>query len=362
MNRKVYVAISALLLSVLACSFFTKPNNSGPSRGKTVAESTSAPMFQPTSQPGISSNSKLELYAYQYDSQSIGDGMKKISILLVGKNASTSWASYGLVQPLMEGTQCLWVIGSSAMSNFQPDRPILVTKEGYEYKPNISSNEYCGKRRVSDVPPGTIFSIVGDTYDDVGWGILQGWGFISYNIPQNASPDTITFTYTLGYIGLGETDVGGTVEVEVKDVKEETKELGSIVPIDPAYMKYVDMVNVDEDINIGDLATVAFSSQSQADGSTTVTMNLTSLDEGYPINVSAWSVVSMLYENGAICCSQSPAGNEFSPTIGPLQTAVYQTSWENPDKLGMWLLVELQIEENGMSDKSALRQFVVKLP
>lgn len=361
MSHKVYAGIAALLLSVLACSFFTKPNNNGPVRNDAVAESTSAPASEPTLMQNVSSSAKLELYAYQYGSEDIGNGMKKISVLLVGKNASTQWASYGLVFPMGEGVQCLWLIGSSAMNNFQPSRPILITKEGYEYRPNVSSDEYCGKRRVGDVPPGTIFTIVGDTYDDVARGILEGWGFVSYNIPQNATPDTITFNYTLGYIGLGQTDVGGTVEVQVKDVKD-FDELTPDLPIDSVYMKYVDMVNVGEEVSIGNLANATFTSQSQADGSTIVNMKLTSLDEGYPIDVSAWSVVSMLYGNGAICCSQSPTGNNFAPTVGPLQTAEYQTSWKNPDHFGMWLIVELQIEENGVSDNSALRQFVVKLP
>jgi len=350
MKNKKCFAFSVLLIAIISCNSLATPVlESSPQATQEIQRtSTSVSTMQ-----GTISVPNLVLRTFLTSSEGIGNGMKRLTIVMDGKNASSQWYSYGLID-MAEDNHCSWRLGGG---------PTLETIEGYSYKPVIDYHADCGPKVIKlgePVPPGVAFAWTGDDFNDnQGW-----WGWVQFDIPQNATPKDITFPYAAfdmdwKYI------TSGSVTTPVLPFNE-TKPITD--PIDPQYGLKV--YKAGDEINFGSLAKLNFQlGPDQSEDTKTVTFVIKSLDQGYPLEINIKSYTYLLYQDGVLCCglgmedwgwttSQSPGqGTIIGPSLsGTLQTNIIMRNGK------VWIIGNITIQEAVQNGQSENQIFVLQIP
>lgn len=132
------------------------------------------------------STPNLELYAQEILTEPLENGLKRLTVGLVAKNASNGWSSY-FIDTYAVGVgivECDWEIYPQ-QSRPQPV-PILLTEEGYEYSPITNRNMNCGPRNVYDMPPGMAVSAFLNNF-----GNQTPFGLIQFDIAEGMTPISI---------------------------------------------------------------------------------------------------------------------------------------------------------------------------
>jgi hypothetical protein len=244
----------------------------------------------------------------------------------------------------------------------------LETEEGFTYPAVSNYDAYCGPRRIWDVPPGATFTMVDGSRDG---GTRQPWGWVYFEIPQGATPRRITFAYGTGVV-FGRLSESYESSITTAEIREELPP--SSIPFDPSYSEYLPIYAVGESIPIGDLAEVVVQSVGTgADARLPISIEIRSLDQGYPHTFDLFeSYTSLIFEDGFFCCQTSVGSlgwefgglfsDEEADILGPLQSRRLEAVFENPGNMKAWMVGGLVVEEKGGGDREASLLFIVELP
>jgi hypothetical protein len=288
---------------------------------------------------GTISVPNLVLRTFLANSEVIGNGMKRLTIVMDGKNASSKWYSYSLD----EHRWCTWRLGGG---------PTLETIEGYTYKPVIEPNIDCGpKNTFKLVPPGASFTWTGDDFDK-----NQGfWSWVLFDVPQNATPKNITFPYYA--LDKDWKATSGSLTTQVLQFTEYELITSSI---DSAYG--LKIYNPDNEINFGSLAKLKFQLGDESDDTRTVTLELKSLDKGYPLELDYMSHIYLLYQDGVLCCDSSIIFSwGWTSSLGPNQSATLQKNIIMRNGK-VWIIGDITLQEAVQNGQSENQVFVLQIP
>lgn len=349
MKTKMFVALSVLLIVSLACGATSQPQ---PGTGPQATELPQGVATQPPVELTTESPN-LELTTYVASTEDIGNGMKRLTFTIAsGKNASQGWYSYSLIQTLGGwGSKCVWLTQGA---------PTLETNEGYTYTAITDYQLDCGPRYIvlSDpLPPGAKFTWYGEDIQNN----LGSWGWVQFDIPQNATPKNITYPYAAFDVDWNYTPSSVTVPTT-----SEATNLGQI--IDPKYGQKV--YKPGDELNFGSIAAMNFQvGTEQQDGTRTVTMNINNLDQGYPIDLDWHSSTYLLYQDGALCCDAAMEQWGWTTSlypgqgtiIGPSQSGLLQTN-VNMRGGSVWIIVKITIKEAIQNGQEESKVFVLEIP
>jgi hypothetical protein len=367
MRIKIYVILSVLAIITISCSSITSgisptaingkqiipTKTSGETESRVTQEITAIPTATIENASTIS-GINLEFRAFLQDNaEDIGNGMKRITIFVDGKNASNQWSSYSI----SAFDNCNWGGGMNP--------PILETKQGYSYDVVWDNSASCGPKYIPDderVPPGASFAYIGDDFNSNP----NFFAWMMFDIPQNATPMYITFNY---YARLSEGEQYGS---HSEAITAQVLTMSAYTPIsdliDPQYG--LKIYKIGDEIGIGDLAKIRFQKGSEAtNGTYNIQLIINSIDEGYPIQIWSSSHTYLLYQDGVICCKYYPEDWGFEPSenqqngpiIGPLQSSTYEKNIDLRNGK-VWIIGDIEIREARQNSQFEEQLFVLQIP
>lgn len=332
----------------------TEPSST-PNANQTASAQTPSetPYLKSTS---IISSQPLELFATDLTITPIGNGLKRVVISFGIKNISGSWYKFYLDNN--QESVCWWSLG---------DPPILLTKEGYEYQPEINIHLLCGRRVTPiNIPPGLHLSRFPITEN--GSFTFENFGFIIYEIGENLTPVSVTMNYACGnLLTLDMCEDHFSIEKLVIDLTKVYREGSTFDPdfSEPHY-KIGDILNVDS------MVTVKIGEPVYSENQLMIPLLITNLNPAYSIDTRGIELA--LLSKGSMCCWKGPwegGSNIFSDNIrdilGPSQSkqvfAIFtefdkfpKEYWENESAV-----IGLSFnEENKYSDDTVI-EFVIDL-
>lgn len=363
--KKVLFAFTALIITSLACGMQSetvtqRPTLEPSATNVEVTESVQGGfLLTPVSPTNVSepasqnstSGPNLELSAYLQNTADIGNGQKRLTIAFNGKNASNDWYSYYLFDSLGE---CSWLYRNTLL---------LKTEQGNTYTPAVDSSISCGAQGTYLTAPGSTISWVGDELTNIqGW-----WGWITFDVPQNATPKEISMTY--GSLDAEYNHAYGTVTTPILPISEFKK---TDKPFDSQLSDNITIVRSGDKIQFADLATFSFQTTNlQPDGSFNISLQIISTDQDYPLNFNPstkHNFTYLLYQDGATCCMQGSFNwiQDINLNLGPLQTISLPSNnffitAPNPNHYKVWLVGDFSIVETNGGSKADKERFAVEL-
>jgi hypothetical protein len=356
MKIKVVFAVTIMLIASLSCSIV----GSGPQATQstqsisTIAAGAQSIATSASNVENAGSNPNLEIRAFLGQTTPGSSGMKTVAIMIDAKNASSGWYAYYLN-----------TIGLNICAG--AGNPTLLTKEGYSYNfsPDCAAGQ-CGLNALAlqqlPLPPGAAFAWTNTSEYDSQYA--NWWGYLPFDIPENATPKEVTFTY--GAAGEGNT--------KCNSVTTPVRSMDEYKPIaDAIDLKYGLQVSKPGDvIELGKLARLTLQAgESQSDGTVPVTFTIASLDAGYPLQLSIQSY--LLYHDGVFCCTDPMMGLQSrwqvlqqpsygTWTIGPSQTESLQTSLKTRNGTVLMIATATVQESSPANNQSEQQRFVLQIP